>query len=184
MKITLSSVVALLATASLGYSVSITNFGSSNSSFTTAGSPNTMGTVQNALDMNVSGNEGEIFAGIFDSVDIASTFTAGVILSGSTTDVPGSSFTLTLFEAGFANTAVYSGGSWTSLTGGSTTLSFVSSDVGFDASDVVAFQINTSGTNSTIDFTAVNLSTVPEPSTYAALAGLCALGYVMVRRRK
>ena len=25
---------------------------------------------------------------------------------------------------------------------------------------------------------------VPEPSTYAALAGLCALGYVMVRRRR
>jgi len=27
-------------------------------------------------------------------------------------------------------------------------------------------------------------SVVPEPSTYAALAGLCALGYVMVRRRR
>lgn len=28
------------------------------------------------------------------------------------------------------------------------------------------------------------ISAVPEPSTYAALAGLCALGYVMVRRRR
>ncbi|WP_244648130.1 MULTISPECIES: PEP-CTERM sorting domain-containing protein [unclassified Lentimonas] len=30
----------------------------------------------------------------------------------------------------------------------------------------------------------VSLSPVPEPSTYAALAGLCALGAVMVRRRR
>ena len=30
----------------------------------------------------------------------------------------------------------------------------------------------------------INLQTVPEPSTYAMLAGALALGYVMVRRRK
>jgi hypothetical protein len=31
---------------------------------------------------------------------------------------------------------------------------------------------------------ALNAITVPEPSAFAALAGLCALGYVMVRRRR
>jgi hypothetical protein len=30
----------------------------------------------------------------------------------------------------------------------------------------------------------INLAAVPEPSTFAALAGLCALGAVMVRRRR
>jgi hypothetical protein len=30
----------------------------------------------------------------------------------------------------------------------------------------------------------ISLAAVPEPSTFAALAGLCALGAVMVRRRR
>ena len=39
------------------------------------------------------------------------------------------------------------------------------------------------GSSVSLDSVKVVLTTVPEPGTYALLSGLCALGFVMVRRR-
>jgi hypothetical protein len=40
-----------------------------------------------------------------------------------------------------------------------------------------------SSATSSFDIQTINVSVVPEPNTYALLAGFCALGFVMVRRR-
>ncbi|CAA6692578.1 MULTISPECIES: PEP-CTERM sorting domain-containing protein [unclassified Lentimonas] len=40
-----------------------------------------------------------------------------------------------------------------------------------------------SSATSNIDLDAINFSVVPEPGTYALLSGICALGFVMLRRR-
>ena len=82
-------------------------------------------------------------------------------------------------------------------------ISFVVTDGDTGAFGVVSgadlFPVNLGGVGDTINvdatalgtldgFTAVaggyQLNAVPEPSTYAALAGLCALSFVMVRRRR
>lgn len=81
---------------------------------------------------------------------------------------------------------VEAGFNWSSFSavGTQTVSSTLTTNVLFDGSNVFGWELATGGIGNGLTAQFSSLSAVPEPSTYAALAGLCALGYVMVRRRR
>ena len=184
---TLALTVASLALASAANAVTLTTFGTG--SFTVETSLTTFITSQDTVDIDIAGFDTFSLAGFISPTDLGDT--AGnttLYLSGLVPTEPGSPFTITLFDGEF-ETATFVGGSWSEIqTNGFNELTFSTADVNFDADMVGAIQLDTAGTgDGSIAATLTSLATtapVPEPSTYAALAGLCVLGYVMVRRRK
>ena len=87
-------------------------------------------------------------------------------------------------SAGYSFALLYFNG-----TSGASVTTVGGEQFGFDTSEDWTIPANNAGTFgfgsefSTVTGSA-NLTVVPEPSTFAALAGLCALGAVMVRRRR
>ena len=149
----------------------------------TAGSPS---------GIAINGNDLQTLSGTFTSggtpVDLSSGWSDatsnGLVLYGSMTTAPSSTFTINLYVAA-DNTATFVGGSWNALdTDNKTFLSVTSVHASFDATQVYAMDIPGGGGGDTITGTLTELSTVPEPSSYAVLAGMLALGYVTVRRRR
>jgi len=87
-------------------------------------------------------------------------------------------------SAGYSFALLYFNG-----TSGASVTTIGGEQFGFLTSGDWTIPANDSGTfNFGSEFSTVtgsaNLTVVPEPSTFAALAGLCALGAVMVRRRR
>ena len=176
--------VLLGTTQFLSAAVTITNFGTSSWTTQTFGNDFTPSS-QTGSSIDIAGNASNTFAGLVTSVDI-SGFTTSLTLTGSSfAATSAGAFTITLFDSAFTNTAVFSGGSFSDLfNSGSTTLSF-SSDNGVDFADISAVSLVGSGAPSTaVSGTLSGLTAVPEPSAYAAIAGVLVLGFTAVRRRR
>jgi T5SS/PEP-CTERM-associated repeat protein/autotransporter-associated beta strand protein len=101
---------------------------------------------------------------------------AGGTLTGSAT---AGGITLNLSDAGGFTAASYTLVDFA----GATASSFTASDFTLGTT-VSGYAYNLSLVGSTLQLTATSLSAVPEPSTYAALAGLAALGLVASKRRR
>lgn len=99
-------------------------------------------------------------------------------------DYNGTTGTIKVFVNG-ATTPVYtlsSGGAFNALTGGSQTFSVGQGLAG--SVDETRISTFTSGTFNTSMLSYGSMSAIPEPSTYAAIFGACALGLAAYRRRR
>lgn len=93
-------------------------------------------------------------------------------------------FTINLYDAeGDTASASFN---WSSfISGPQTVLATLTYSNDFDPADTaLGWDLTPTGIGGSVDVQFTSLTAVPEPSTYAALTGLLALGYVMVRRRR
>lgn len=145
----------------------------------------TFGSTTSGSGITFSGSDlGNVVSAYWDSAqDLSSWATATeAIISGSMTTASTSVFDLVLYDSAF-NTVTLSGGSWVNLdTSGSDALVIPANS--FAWNDVTAFDINTGGAGDTVAGTLSGVSVVPEPSTYALIAGFAAFLFVAIRRRK
>ncbi len=132
-------------------------------------------------------DDGQTLAGTFaTTLDFSAVTT--LYLTGSVEGTaPDSTFTVLLFNADFSQTRTYESTFNTyGTTSASYALTFVAEDSSF--TDIAGFQLIANGVGAPVAFTLENLaaspSAVPEPSTYAAFAGLAALGLALIRRRQ
>jgi hypothetical protein len=161
--------------------VTITGFGTGQ--YTGFGSTSFATATQTASTLNLVGiDQNDIFGNV-TPISIGSVST--LYLTASVSANPASTFDVVLFDAEF-DTRTYTG-NWSSF---STSLSEVAlgltSSVGVFGT-VTGVQIFTGGTGSALNVTLDLLSTtsaIPEPSSFAALAGFAALGLVGLRRRR
>lgn len=176
-----SALVSLTAHAQV-----LVNFGSA--SFTPDADLSDFDTIaQSAASISLTGfDDGHTLAGTFaTTLDFSAVTT--LYLTGSVQGTaPDSTFTVLLFNSDFSQTRTYeSAFNIYGTTSASYALSFVSEDSSF--TDIGGFQLITNGAGAPLAFTlenlAASLSAVPEPSTYAALLGACALALVALRRR-
>ena len=178
---------AILGLIFLGMSanaITITTFGNVSSPTFTSDGFTTFSTVTpNSASIDIAGTDQQVLSGAFTSVDLTSLWGADLSLTGSAGTAPASTFTITLFDAD-NDTAVFVGGAWSDLSSsGQTLLSLDSTSGSFNSATVYAMELATGGGGDAVASNLTGLSLVPEPSTYAALSGLLALVYVMVRRR-
>jgi len=126
-----------------------------------------------------------------------STFGPGALSSSSvanadTTAADGLTAYLLVQDGGLSG--LFSLNSWAKYSGTVAPATPATLSFQFGASDTAANVIGVAGAGTAISVAdaggfggsgvSISLSVVPEPSTYAALSGLLALGYVMVRRRR
>jgi len=188
MKKNLSILAFSVIAASHLSAVTITSFGSSSApTFTIEPSITTAGfATQNSDSIDLSGTDlGSSLGGFVTSVNLLQDETVVTLyLYGTVTNDPGSPFTISLFDGGLSS-AVFTGGSWGDIqANGFTALTY--SNGAIDSADIVAVQLDTAGAGSSLAANLTLLSTVsvPEPATYAALSGVLALTWVMLRRRR
>ncbi|MDA0848635.1 MAG: PEP-CTERM sorting domain-containing protein [Verrucomicrobia bacterium] len=145
----------------------------------------TFGSTATESGISFSGSDlGNVVSAYWDTAqDLSSWATATeAIISGSMTSAPTSVFDVILYDSNF-NTVTLSGGSWVNISNvGSDALVIPANS--FAWNDVTAFDINTGGAGETVTGTITNISIVPEPSTYALIAGFAAFLFVAIRRRK
>lgn len=171
--------LALLANVSSAQSIDFT------SGFTIDSDYDTMGTTQSASGITFNGLDNQVISGVFSStLDLSSWSTATEAhVFGTMTTSPTSLYSVALYDSAF-NTIVLSGGEWGKI---DTTTSSVDLNIPSDSfawNDVVALDINTGGAGSPVAGTLTGISIVPEPSTYALIAGFAAFLLVAIRRRK
>jgi hypothetical protein len=97
-------------------------------------------------------------------------------------------FIINLYDSGGngALTATFGTTNYTLGSFGSWTETLIAHTEAGDISDIQYFGIAGSGTGAVfrISFDNISLAAIPEPSTYAAIAGALALGFVALRRRR
>jgi hypothetical protein len=123
--------------------------------------------VFNTLGSGVVNGSGEIF----------SLGNAVVIPTSPEKPQPGDNLYMWVFNSAVASSAtewgVFSSSTW-----------IMPNDLGIVSLTSSLIDNVVVGGTSGSDFTLASVAPIPEPSTYAALAGLLALGYVVVRRRR
>lgn len=146
----------------------------------------TFGSTVDAVGVSFSGSDfgNTISGGWASAIDLSAWASqTAVVVSGSMTSAPTSNFSIQLYDTSFT-TFDLSGGSWTNIqSAGSDELS-LDSGAGFDWTNVQYIDINTGGLGDTVAGTLSSITVVPEPSTYALLAGFAAFLFVAIRRRK
>ena len=183
-KRTFLAALALLCSASVLPAVTITSFGNVTAPTWSATSFTDFSSVsQGASSITFSGTDTNTLSGDVPLVDLSSLWGNDLQITGSITTNPGTTFGVTLFDQEF-DQATFSGGSWSDLSGGSTLLSFVSAVGTFNSAEIIGIDIVGGGAGDALAATLTGASIVPEPSTYAALSGLLALSWVMLRRRR
>jgi len=180
----LFTTLLLLTTVTLSHSaIVLTTFGNSDAPTFSTDAFNTIGTSQNASSITIDGNTTDLLSGTFPSIDISSEYTSGISLFGSVATNPAAAFQINLYDSS-DRSATFNGGSWTDVTNsGSSTLSFLSETSGFDATDVIAMDLATGGSVTSVEATLTRLETVPEPTT-GLLVVLGAGGLALLRRRR
>lgn len=176
----------LLISASAASAQTLTGFGTTE--FTLFPGSETYFTSYNqtATTLNiVASDQGTLIAGLFATTPLSQP-PSTLLLTATLTTNPASNFEIQLFDGENLN-YTYSG-NWSSFGTGSqqtVPLSLTSTwPVTFNLTTVQGFAMNLGGSGSTLNVTFDNLSAIPEPSTYAALTGLAALGLAAYRRSR
>ena len=178
--------LALVSATHANASVVLTTFGSSASpAFAIDGSTSFSTQTQSASSITIGGSDfGNSLVGTFNTVNITGNSSI-LTLTGSTTSAPASNFNVLLYDTN-GKTATYTGGTWSGLSSGTTSLVFASALSGFDYTHVYGLELDTAGTGSTIGATLTGLTAgvvaAPEPSR-AILAAL-GMGALLLRRRR
>lgn len=112
---------------------------------------------------------------------------SGLLTNGATLDflpnsghVATSSFSISLFDSTFGGEDIITGFNWADTSLISSSLASAS----IDLTDVQNIVINTGGIGDAVNVDISSFTIVPEPSTYALLAGFAAFVFVAIRRRK
>jgi len=165
--------------------IQLTTFGTSD--FTALGWTNSNTFTQYLNSVDLAGDDGGDFGGDFTSVFDLTGFT-NFSLTGTQSAGTATSVISVILYNDDLTTATYTGGSWTDIASfGTTTVSFFSQESGFDISAVNGMDISLGGggfETFTANFTSFDTAVVPEPSAYAAIAGVLVLGFTAVRRRR
>ena len=186
MKVTKIKAV-ILTVALIGFNnlsaVNITGFGVDD--FTIVEDFTTFSAMPNADFVSISGSPMSSLAGL---LPVQSNITGLNVLELSGTFTSGAgSFSIVLLDSSLndAVRAVFMGGSYDDLvSNGLSTLTLDSFTDSFVFSEVSAITIAGGGSvGSLVSGNFDQLNAVPEPSTYALLAGVIALGFIIVRRR-
>lgn len=187
----IATIALVLSSASIN-AQTITGFGTS-SNVSIQGATFSSATA-GANSIQVIGVEGnEINFTISPVADASLNATSDLVLTGTftfSTTNPGSSFGLELTDDQFESQA-YSG-SWSSFTSSGVSTSVVltrgATNAAFNG-NVALIAFTTSGAGGALNFVFDNLAlvppvVVPEPSSYAVIAGIAVLGVVAQRRRR
>ena len=119
----------------------------------------------------------------FDTtVDMSGLLTNGATLDFATNSghAANSSFSISLFDSTFGAEDIITGFNY----GDTALISSTLSSASIDLTDVQNIVINTGGIGDAVNVDISSFSIVPEPSTYALLAGFAAFVFVAIRRRK
>lgn len=182
--------LSLFACAALSaHAQTITGFGTGQ--YSNLFADGTFATTATSTTLQIVGPDGgtQVFANVAPIVLSGDFTTATLTLTGTLGLANTNAFKIAIFDA-LGGDITYKG-NWSSFTvanAGSVSLTFDSSAAAFNGT-VDSIQLLTGGTGQTVNFTFDNLAyapavVVPEPSTYASLAGVAVLGFVAYRRRR
>jgi hypothetical protein len=184
MKTLLTTLTSLLLSATMSFAALDFTTG-----FTVDGDYDTVGSTGNSDGISFSttiGVPGGTISGFWDSAQDASDFSGQALAAiGTMSSAPSLNYTLTFYDSSFASTEVLVA-NWNQV------LSAIPPVIGttqtataaFAWTDVTAVDINISaGADVALAGTLTGIAAVPEPSTYALLAGFAAFIFVAIRRR-
>jgi hypothetical protein len=182
MKKLLTTLLSLVFMASISFAQTL-DFSSTNG-FQIDPTYDTMGSTVGPDGISFSGLDNQVISGFWDSAqDLSSWATASEVhVLGTMTQTQSSLYSVTLYDSSFA-TITLTGGEWGKIADNTDTVDLNISTNSFVWEDVSAIDFNTGGAGSPIAGTISSIA-VPEPSTYALLAGFAAFLFVAIRRRK
>jgi hypothetical protein len=179
----LTTLLSLLLVASVSFAQTL-DFSSSNG-FSIDSNYDTMGSIVGTNGITFNGLDNQVISGVWslaqDLTGWGTSFTEAHVL-GSMTQTQSSLYSVTLYDSNFA-TIVLAGGEWPKIDSTFSSVDLNIPTTAFAWNDVTAIDINTGGAGSPIAGT-ISSITVPEPSTYALIAGFAAFLFVAIRRRK
>lgn len=176
MKTLLTTLTSLLLSATMSFAaLDFTSGFSIDPSFDDVGSTVDSSGISFSTTVGVTGGT---ISGFWDSAQDASDFSGFALAAiGTMTDAPDLGFDLVFYSGDFSSDITVTGGNWSTLTTSAAGTSFDWSDVG-----AVDFVIS-AGADVALGGSLTGIAAVPEPSTYALLAGFAAFIFVAIRRR-
>jgi hypothetical protein len=177
MKTLLTTLTSLLLSATMSFAA--LDF---TSGFTIDGAYDDVGSSVDSNGISFSsviGVTGGTISGYWDSAQDASDFSGFALEAiGTMTDAPNLGYDLVFYSGDYSSDITVTGGNWSTLVTTSTAgSSFNWSDIG-----AVDFVIS-AGADVSVGGSLTGIQAVPEPSTYALLAGFAAFIFVAIRRR-
>jgi hypothetical protein len=182
MKKLLTILLSLVFMASISFAQTL-DFSSANG-FQIDPAYDTMGSTAGTDGISFSGLDNQVISGFWASSQNLSswaTATEAHVL-GTMSQTQSSLYSVTLYDSSFA-TITLTGGEWGKIADNTDTVDLNIPSQSFAWEDVSAIDFNTGGAGSPVAGT-ISSIVVPEPSTYALLAGFAAFLFVAIRRRK
>ena len=183
MKKLLTTLLSLVFMASISFAQTL-DFSSANG-FQIDPAYDTMGSTAGTDGISFSGLDNQVISGFWDSAqDLSSWATATEAhVLGTMTQTQSSLYSVTLYDSSFA-TITLTGGEWGKIADNTDTVDLNIPSDSFAWNDVSAIDFNTGGAGDAVAGSISSITVVPEPSTYALLAGFAAFLFVAIRRRK
>lgn len=143
----------------------------------------TMGSTVSGSGITFSGLDNQVISGVWGSAQDLSAWSSATEFHvlGSISTAPTSLYSVALYDSAF-NSLTLSGGEWGKIDATTSSVDLTVASNSFAWNDIIAIDFNTGGAGSAVAGTLTSI-VVPEPSSAALLAGMLALGSVMLRRR-
>ena len=184
MKKLLTTLLSLVFMASISFAQTL-DFSSANG-FEIDPAYDTMGSTAGTSGISFSGLDNQVISGFWASAqDLSSWATATEAhVLGTMTQTQSSLYSVTLYDSSFVNTITLTGGEWPKIADNTDSVDLNIASNSFAWNDVAAIDFNTGGAGAAVAGSISSITVVPEPSTYALLAGFAAFLFVAIRRRK